>query len=130
MTTVYLVASGDLRLSANQTCWAAQEAMEKQIFDAVKREGVSIKRAHPYDPEKKHGFIDSQKHGMEVFSKIPADAPIIVAEAVWQYTHHVLPGLMTHQGPHPDARQLEWPVARPGGHVEPERLTDQGRREI
>ena len=99
MTTVYLVASGDLRLSANQTCWAAQEAMEKQIFDAVKREGVSIKRAHPYDPEKKHGFIDSQKHGMEVFSKIPADAPIIVAEAVWQYTHHVLPGLMTHQGP-------------------------------
>jgi L-fucose isomerase-like protein len=99
MTTVYLVASGDLRLSANQTCWAAQEAMEKQIFDAVKREGVSIKRGHPYDPEKQHGFIDSQIHGMEIFRKIPTDAPVIVAEAVWQYTHHVLPGLMTHQGP-------------------------------
>ena len=24
---------------------------------------------------------------------------MIVAEAVWQYTHHVLPGLMTHKGP-------------------------------
>ena len=99
MSTIYLVASGDLRLSANQTCWAAQEAMEKQIFDAVKREGVNIKRAHAYDPEKGHGFIDSQKYGLEVFRKIPTDAPVIVAEAVWQYTHHVLPGLMTHEGP-------------------------------
>lgn len=99
MTTVYLVASGDLRLSANQMCWPAQEAMEQKVFDAVRREGVTIKRAHPYDPLAKHGFIDSQKYGMEVFSKIPTQSPVIVAEAVWQYTHHVLPGLMTHQGP-------------------------------
>jgi hypothetical protein len=27
------------------------------------------------------------------------DAPLIVAEAVWQYSHHVLPGLTTHRGP-------------------------------
>ncbi len=99
MQTVYLVASGDLRLSANQVCWPAQEAMENQIFEAVKREGVKIKRAHPYIDEKKHGFIDSQKYGIEVFRKIPADAPVIVAEAVWQYSHHVLPGLITHKGP-------------------------------
>jgi hypothetical protein len=99
MTTVYLVASGDLRLSANQNCWPAQEAMEKQIFEAVKREGVNIKRAHAYDPVKKHGFIDSQKYGLEVFRNIPVDAPVIVAEAAWQYTHHVLPGLMSHSGP-------------------------------
>ena len=99
MQTVYLVASGDLRLSANQVCWPAQEAMEKQIFEAVKREGVKIKRGHPYIEEQKHGFIDSQKYGMEVFRKIPADAPLIVAEAVWQYSHHVLPGLITHKGP-------------------------------
>ncbi|MCL4505294.1 MAG: fucose isomerase [Chloroflexi bacterium] len=99
MTTVYLIASGDLRLSANQVCWPAQEAMEKQIVEAVKREGATIKRGHPYDPVKKHGFIDSQKYGMEVFRSIPEDAPVIVAEAVWQYTHHVLPGLSTHKGP-------------------------------
>ena len=36
---------------------------------------------------------------MEVFRTIPADAPLIVAEAVWQYSHHVLPGLITHRGP-------------------------------
>ncbi len=36
---------------------------------------------------------------MEVFRDIPADAPLIVAEAVWQYSHHVLAGLTTHRGP-------------------------------
>ncbi len=99
MKTVYLVASGDLRLSANQDCWPAQEAMEKQVIAAVEREGWKVKRAHAYDPDLKHGFLDSQKHGIETFRSIPTSAPLIVAEAVWQYTHHVLPGLMTHQGP-------------------------------
>ena len=99
MSTVYLISSGDLRLSANRKCWPAQEAMEKLIVAALQREGVTVKRGHAYDPVKEHGFIDSQKYGMEVFSHIPTGAPIIVAEAVWQYTHHVLPGLMTHKGP-------------------------------
>ncbi len=61
--------------------------------------GGTIRRAHPFDAAKGHGFIDSQKYGMEVFRTIPPDAPLIVAEAVWQYTHHVLPGLLTHKGP-------------------------------
>lgn len=99
MKKIYLVASGDLRLSANQNCWATQEAMEKQIIAAVEREGWKVKRAHPYDSVLKHGFIDSQRRGIEVFRSIPPDVPIIVAEAVWQYTYHVLPGLMTHRGP-------------------------------
>ena len=98
MKTVYLVASGDLRLSANQSCWAAQAAMESQVIAAVEREGWQVKRAHPYDPQAKHGFIDSQKRGIEVFRNIPPEAPLIVAEAVWQYSHHVLPGLTTHRG--------------------------------
>src|SRR5512135_274650 len=99
METIYLVASGDLRLSANQKCEAAQAEMERQLVAAVEREGYKVKRAHPFDPVKQHGFIDSQKYGLEVFSQIPKDAPVIVAEAVWQYTHHVLPGLLEHRGP-------------------------------
>ena len=99
MKTVYLVASGDLRLAANQNCWLAQATMEKQVIAAVEREGWQVQRAHPYDPVLEHGFLDSQKRGIQVFRTIPADAPLIVAEAVWQYTHHVLPGLMTHRGP-------------------------------
>jgi len=96
---VYLVANGDMRLSANQTCEAAQAAMEKKIGAALEAEGSSVKRAHQYDPVKNHGFIDSQKLGIEVFRSIPNDAPVIVAEAVWQYSHHILPGLLTHRGP-------------------------------
>lgn len=95
----FLIANGDLRLSANQVCWDAQEAMEKKIIAAFAAEGITVKRAHPYDPETKHGFIGSQKHGMEVFKNIPSDAKLIVAEAVWQYSHHVLHGLRDHKGP-------------------------------
>jgi hypothetical protein len=99
MKTAYLVASGDLRLSANQKCQPAQAAMEKQITAAFEREGWQLKRAHPFDPKKKHGFIDSQKYGMQVFAEIPIGAPLVVAEAVWQYSHHVLHGLVSHRGP-------------------------------
>ncbi len=97
--TIYLIASGDLRASANQKCQAAQTAMEAQVIAAIEKLGGSVKRAHDIDPAKGHGFIDSQKYGMEVFRNIPPTAPLIVAEAVWQYSHHVLAGLTSHQGP-------------------------------
>lgn len=97
--SAYLVASGDLRLSANQTCWPAQAAMEEQLGAALAAEGISIKRAHAYDETLRHGFIFSQRMGMDVFSSIPQDAPVIVAVAVWQYSYHVLAGLRDHQGP-------------------------------
>jgi len=95
---IYLVASGDLRLDANQICWPAQAAMEQALAQPIERLGGKIVRAHPYLPDKKHGFLDSQRYGMDVFKTIPEDAPLIVAEAVWQYSHHVLPGLTTHKG--------------------------------
>ncbi len=94
-----LVASGDLRLSANQACWAAQVAMEQQLIDVFAREGISVRRAHLYDPVEQHGFISSQRMGMDVFQRIHPDARLIVAEAVWQYSHHVLAGLRSHRGP-------------------------------
>jgi len=96
---VYLVASGDLRQSANETCWPAQAAMEKQLGAAIAAFGYRVERAHPYRPELKHGFIASQKEGLDVFAGLDPEAPLIVAEAVWQYSHHVLPGLLTHRGP-------------------------------
>jgi L-fucose isomerase-like protein len=96
---VILVASGDLRLSANQVCWAAQEQMERQVVAAFAAEGITVKRGHQYDPELKHGFIWNQRMGMDVFANIDPDAPLIVAESVWQYTHHVLAGLRSHRGP-------------------------------
>jgi len=94
-----LIASGDLRLSANQVCWAAQKDMEKRIVKAFKDEGITVRRGHEYDPVAKHGFIDSQRMGMDVFKNIHPEAKLIVAEAVWQYSHHVLAGLRAHRGP-------------------------------
>ncbi len=99
MKPIVLVASGDLRLSANQKCEPAQAAMEKQLVAAFERQGASVSRGHAFDPVKQHGFLDSQKRGMEVFRTIDPDTPLVVAEAVWQYSHHVLPGLTTHRGP-------------------------------
>lgn len=96
---VQLVASGDLRLSANQTCWAAQHGMEQALGRAIAAEGFTLVRSHPYKEDEKHGFIASQREGIEVFRNVDPDAPIIVAEAVWQYSHHVLAGLTTHRGP-------------------------------
>lgn len=96
---VYLVANGDLRLSANQKCWPAQASMEKALEAALKAEGWTVVRAHPFDKSKGHGFIDSQKCGIEIFRQLDPKAPLIVAECVWQYSQHVLPGLYTHQGP-------------------------------
>jgi hypothetical protein len=97
--TILLVANGDLRLSANQTCWAAQAAMEKQLTAAVAKLGYKLVRVHPYKPAEKHGFISSQKEGMEVFAKIDPKTPLIVAESVWEYSHHILHGLISHQAP-------------------------------
>jgi hypothetical protein len=94
-----LVASGDLRLSANRTCWAAQEAMEENVVEAFAREGITVIRGHEYDLEQGHGFIWNQRMGMDVFKGIHPDASVIVAEAVWQYSHHVLAGLREHRGP-------------------------------
>jgi len=97
--TVLMVASGDLRPSANKLCWPAQAAMEKSLTRAFARLGARLVRAHPYKPRSGHGFIGSQKEGMAVFAGIDADAPLVVAESVWQYSHHVLAGLISHRGP-------------------------------
>ena len=78
-----LVASGDLRSSANEVCWPAQRAMEAALGRAVAGLGHELVRAHPYKRAQRHGFIGSQHEGMEVFAGIDPQAPLIVAEAVW-----------------------------------------------
>jgi len=97
--TILLVANGDLRQSANAVCWPAQQAMEKILAAAVAKLGYKLVRAHPYKPAVKHGFIGSQKEGMAVFANLDPETPLIVAEAVWQYSHHLLHGLISHRAP-------------------------------
>lgn len=94
-----LIANGDLRLSANQVCWPAQQDMEAKVVAAFAAEGITVNRGHAYDPDLQHGFIWNQRMGMDVFTNIHPDAKLIVAESVWQYSHHVLAGLREHRGP-------------------------------
>jgi hypothetical protein len=97
--TIFMVASGDLRLSANKVCWPAQEEMESHLSKAFEKQNFQLIRAHSYDPVQGHGFIWNQRMGMDIFVNIPKDAPLVVATAVWQYSYHVLAGLRDHQGP-------------------------------
>ncbi|MGN8552862.1 UNVERIFIED_CONTAM: fucose isomerase [Microbacterium sp. SLM126] len=97
--TAYLIASGDLRESANAAGWPTQVELEAAVTRVLNELGWEVVRANGIDPETGHGFISSQRMGLEVFKTIPVDAPLIVAEAVWQYSHHVLAGLRTHEGP-------------------------------
>ncbi len=97
---VQLVANGDLRFTANQKCWPAQAKMEEALGRSIAESGYQVVRAHSYKESEQHGFIGSQKEGMQVFCEnVDPDAPLIVAESVWQYSHHLLHGLISHRGP-------------------------------
>ena len=97
--TAVLIASGDSRDVANTTCWPAQKQLEAEAKKAFARLGWKLARAGGENYGKGHGFIDSQARGREVFAQIHPDAPLVVAEAVWQFSHHVLIGLTRHRGP-------------------------------
>lgn len=109
--TVYLVANGDLREVTNRATWETQQEMEAQLTRAINECGWQVERAHGYDEDRGHGFIQNQRMGMDVFKNVPKDAPLVVAESVWQYSHHLLHGLKTHEGPILTAANFDgtWP---------------------
>jgi hypothetical protein len=94
-----LVANGDLREEANRVCWPAQQAMEADLTKAFAAAGWKLERGHAPSKARGHGFIASAREGLDVFESIDPEVPLVVAEAVWQYSNHVLPGLTTHSGP-------------------------------
>jgi hypothetical protein len=97
--TAYLVTSGDSRERANVASWPTQVQLERILTDELERNGWQLQRALPVGEDAPHGFVSSQRQGIEVFKDVPPEAPVVVAIANWQYSHHVLPGLRTHRGP-------------------------------
>ena len=99
--TVVLIASGDSRIAANTMCWPTQQQVEGEAANAFAALGWSAVRSSPehWSDDQPHGFIFSQAHGRDVFRNIHPDAPLVVVESVWQYSMHVLPGLVRHRGP-------------------------------
>ncbi|HEX9115243.1 MAG TPA: fucose isomerase, partial [Anaerolineae bacterium] len=95
---MHLIANGDHRQSANVVCWPAQQEFERKLCTAFEKLGTEVRRAHPVDPVRGHGFIASQAEGLRVLSGVEADAPVVVAEGVWQFSQQVLGGLLRHRG--------------------------------
>jgi hypothetical protein len=94
-----LITSGDLRQSANEVCWPAEQEVERRLTESFAREGIAVRRAFPINPRTGHGFISSQRMGMDVFETIHPQASLVFVTAAWQYSHHVLPGMRSHRGP-------------------------------
>ena len=69
-----------------------------------------------------------RRKASQVFAGIDPHAPLIVAESVWQYSHHILPGLLAHRGPILTVRQLVGHVAGARRDAQSQRLAHQGGR--
>ncbi|AUG98878.1 signal transduction protein [Pectobacteriaceae bacterium CE70] len=96
---VLLVTNADLREPANVTCWPTQQQFENTLQMVLEQLGYRMKRAHPVNADRGHGFISSQQEGSAVFAAIDPDAPVIVLLTAWQYSHHLAPSLVHHRGP-------------------------------
>jgi len=96
---VLMVTNADLREPANVTCWPTQQLFEQRLASALEQLGYKMRRAHPINTERGHGFISSQKEGSDLFASIDPDAPVIVLLTAWQYSHHIAPSLVHHRGP-------------------------------
>jgi hypothetical protein len=109
--TVYLTTSGDSREPANVASWQTQQELERVVAREIESHGWMVRRAFEVDEGTGHGFVSSQRMGMDVFAGIPESAPVVVAIANWQYSHHVLPGLRSHRGPILTAANFspQWP---------------------
>ena len=97
---VFVIANGDLRDTANKNCWEVQSTFESKLEVALKEKfGVTVRRAHPVKEDQGHGFISNQREGSDVMASIDPKAPLIVLIAAWQYSHHLAPSLVHHEGP-------------------------------
>lgn len=96
---VYLISNGDFRDAADVVCWPMQSQTLKAVAAAFSRLGVKTEVLPKYDAAKKHGFVNKQCVGTEIFSRIDPEAPVVIVLSCWAYSHHVSGALQTHRGP-------------------------------
>lgn len=97
---VVIVVNGDQRRTTNVTCAAVQQKFETKLKNVLAdKYGITSTRAHPYKKDQGHGFIEGQREGMDIFTDIDPESPLIVLLTGWQYSHHIAPALVHHNGP-------------------------------
>ena len=99
LNEAYLIASGDIGQSANLTCWPTECFLRERLTAEFGQAGCRLLPAHPPEPELGDAFLYNCAVGDGVFQWIPADAPVVVAEAVWHCGRDIVDGLLKHRGP-------------------------------
>ncbi|MDT5024018.1 MAG: hypothetical protein QOE61_444 [Micromonosporaceae bacterium] len=69
--TVYTVASGDLRPSANLTCWPTQQQLESDVTAAVAGLGWRVRRGHEVSAERRTGSSTASGPGSRSSNGFP-----------------------------------------------------------
>ena len=68
-------------------------------MEAIRREGRQSSAAIPTIPSASTDSSTARSMAWRSSATSADEAPLVVCEAVWQYSHHVLPGLVAHKGP-------------------------------
>ena len=66
---------------------------------AIRSEGAKCAAATLAIRKKGTDLSTARNTAWRCFARFLRDAPLVVVEAVWQYSHHLLHGLYTHRGP-------------------------------
>jgi len=99
MKQVALISNGDYREAVGVTCWPKQEETLRETEKAFQKLGVKSYRAHPFDGERKHGFITTQAECCRVFSQVNPTEPVVLVLSSWVWASHVASSLKLHRGP-------------------------------
>ena len=95
-----MVASGDLRPSANIKCWPVQQQLEADVDPG--RGVVRVDASCAATRSTRRPGTGSSTASARVWRCSPRCRRTLrcwSSRAVWQYSHHVLAGLRTHRGP-------------------------------
>ena len=68
MKQVAMISNGDFRNAVGESCWPKQEETLLETEQAFTELGVKTYRAHPFNTEKKHGFITTQAECCRIFA--------------------------------------------------------------
>ena len=125
ITNAVLVASGDLRETANRLCWPAQAELERNIEAAFARHGVTVHARPPRGPGHRPRLHLQPAHGHGcVRGHRPGRAHHRGRGGLAVQPSRAARPAATSRAD-PDRRQLERPVAGPRGHAQRQRVADQ-----
>jgi hypothetical protein len=99
MKQVALISNGDFRNAVGESCWPKQEETLRETEQAFTELGVKTYRAHPFNKEKKHGFITTQANCCRIFAGLIPTEPVVIVLSSWVWASHVASSLKLHKGP-------------------------------